>query len=111
MASSDVVVTFGGDTGTPEAAVIRYDRPMRSESKNPPTIASLSASGVAGVHVLCQDCRRSTALPFGRLGLPVQTLFPAIIRLRRFRCEGCGGNRAAVTPDWREYKAPGMGRR
>ena len=83
---------------------------MRSESKNPPTIASLTASGVAGVHVFCQDCRRSTALLFGRFGLPDQTPFPAIVRLRQFRCEGCGGRRAAVTPDWREYKTPGMGR-
>jgi hypothetical protein len=83
---------------------------MRSESKNPPTIATLSASGVAGVYVLCQNCWRSTAIPFDRLGLPDQTPFPIIVRLRRFRCEGCGGLRAAVTPDCREYKAPGMGR-
>jgi hypothetical protein len=82
---------------------------MRRESNKPPTIAHLSASGVAGVFILCLDCRRSTDLPFERLGLPDQTLFPDIVRLRRFRCEGCGGRRAAVTPDWRGYKASGMG--
>jgi len=42
-----------------------------------------------------------------RLG---ETFFPDIVKLRRFRREGCGSIGAVVTPDWRGMNAPGMGR-
>ena len=43
------------------------------------------------------------------VALPDGTLFPNIVKLRHFRCEGCGSTDATVTPDWRGMKAPGMG--
>ncbi len=75
----------------------------------PPTIAKLKSMGLEGVEVMCRDCRRSTALPFNVIALPDETLFPYIVKLRRFRCEGCGSHKAVVTPDWRGMNARGMG--
>jgi hypothetical protein len=83
---------------------------MRRESKNPPSIASLKAAGVRGFYATCRDCRRSTPMVFDVLALPDERAFPDIGKGCRFRCKGCGSAQAAVTPDWREYKAPGMGR-
>lgn len=80
--------------------------PSREHAK-PPTIGCLKAMGVDGVDIVCRDCRRSTSLPFDAIALPDQTLFPDVVKLRRFRCEGCGSTRAVVTPDWRGMKAPG----
>jgi len=39
---------------------------------------------------MCRECRRSKAVAFGLIGLPDETLFPNIAKLRRFKCEGCG---------------------
>ena len=75
----------------------------------PPTIGDLKAMGVEGVDVTCRDCRRSEPVPFAVLALPDETLFPRIVKLRRFRCAGCGSRAAFVTPDWRGMKAPGAG--
>ena len=83
--------------------------PCMRKSSNPPTIAKLKSMGVAGIDVACRDCLRSTSLPFDLIALLDETLFPDIVKLRRFRCEGCGSKRAVVTPDWRGMKAPGMG--
>jgi hypothetical protein len=55
--------------------------------------------GVEGIEVMCRDCRRSAALSFDVITLPDETPFPEIVKLRRFRCEGCGSNKAVVTPD------------
>jgi hypothetical protein len=49
---------------------------MRAEPKNPPTIASLKASGVAGFYVTCRDCRRSTPKAFVVFAQPDETCFP-----------------------------------
>jgi hypothetical protein len=81
-----------------------------TEPPNPPTIAHLKAMGVEGVDVTCRDCQRSKPLSFDVIVLPDETLFPDIVKLRRFMCEGCGSNRAVVTPDWRGMNAPGNGR-
>ncbi len=79
------------------------------EFAKPPTIARLKAMGVEGVDVLCRECRRSTALTFDVIALRDETLFPDIVKLRRFRCEGCGSRQAIVVPAWRGMKAPGAG--
>lgn len=65
--------------------------------------------GVEGVDVTCRDCRRTTSLPFAALALPDETLFPRIVKLRRFRCDECGSREAFVMPDWRGMNASGMG--
>ena len=83
--------------------------PARHEPKLPPTIARLKEMGVAGVEAMCRDCRRSAPLSFDVIALPDETPFPEIVKLRRFRCEGCGSKKAVVTPDWRGMKVPGMG--
>jgi hypothetical protein len=76
----------------------------------PPTIAHLKAMGVEGIYATCRSCQRSEPVPFDVIALPDETLFPAIAKLKRFRCGGCGCKQAFVTPDWRGMKAPGMGR-
>jgi hypothetical protein len=58
--------------------------------------------GVEGVEVMCRPA-------FDVIDLPDETLFPDIVKLRRFRCHGCGSRRPFVTPDWRNMKAPGAG--
>lgn len=70
----------------------------------PPTIARLKAMGVDGVYALCRDCRRSEPVSFDVVALSGETLFPNIVKLRRFRCGG-----AVLTPDWRGMNAPGAG--
>ena len=78
----------------------------------PPTIGSSKTEGLTGVWVTClhPDCRRSVALEWDRLGLPDDTPFLEIGARRRFVCSGCGSREVSVTPDWREYRAQGMGR-
>jgi hypothetical protein len=46
---------------------------------------------------------------FDAIGLPDETPFPDIGRARRFRCMACGSGDSVVVPDWRGYRAPGMG--
>ena len=76
-----------------------------------PTIANLKHIGLTGVLLLCRDCKHSGAVAFDALRLPDDTPFPLIVVLRapRFRCSQCGSRDCAVTPDWRGYRASGMG--
>jgi hypothetical protein len=76
----------------------------------PPTIGDLKKMGLTGVLPLCRDCKHAGAVPFDALGLPDDTPFPLILRKRRFRCEPCGSRDCQLTPDWRDYRASGMGR-
>ena len=64
---------------------------------------------VEGVDVTCRDCLRSVPVPFAVLALPDETLFPQIVKPRRFRCANCGPVMAFVTLDWRGRRAPGAG--
>jgi C4-type Zn-finger protein len=79
---------------------------------NPPTIAHLQSDGVAGAWVTCRNpvCLRSTPLSFKAIGLAPETPFPNIARVKRFVCAACGSRRIDVSPDWREFRAAGMGR-
>jgi hypothetical protein len=74
---------------------------------DPPTIADLKAMGVEGVDVTCRDCQRSEPVSFDVIALPDETLFPNLVKLRRFGCASCGSRAAFVTPGWRGMKAPG----
>ena len=78
----------------------------------PPTIADLQSRGVAGAWVTCRNpvCLRSTPVSFKAIGLAPETPFPNIARVKRFVCAGCGSRRIDVSPDWREFRAAGMGR-
>ena len=60
--------------------------------------------GVECVDVTCRDCQRSEPVAFDVIALPDETLFPNIVKLRRFRCAGCESRSAFVTPDWRGMK-------
>lgn len=75
----------------------------------PPTIGALKTLGVTGVLPLCRDCKHGGAVAFDALGLPDDTPFPQVLGLRRFRCQNCGSRDCHVTPDWRNYRASGMG--
>ena len=87
-------------------------RAMQAEAFKPPTIGKLRAMGLEGMWVHCAraGCGHSAALAFDRLGLPDDVPFPEISPRRRFTCSGCGAVASAVTPDWREYHASGMGK-
>jgi hypothetical protein len=63
--------------------------------------------GVAGVDVTCRTCQRSKPVAFDVIALPDETLFPHIVKLRRFRCDACGSRVAFVTPDWSGMSAGG----
>ena len=79
----------------------------------PPSIAHLKSQGCAGVTVSCSEpgCRRLVDLPWSVVGLPEDTPFPRVARLRRFVCSGCGRRSIDVVPDWRAVEAPGAARR
>jgi hypothetical protein len=78
----------------------------------PPTIGHMKMLGLAGVWVTCtrDRCHRDVALGFDQLGLPDDLPFPEIGARRRFVCSACGSKAVSVTPDWREYRARGMGK-
>ena len=86
------------------------------EARLPSTIADLRSQGVAGAWVTCCNpvCLRSTPVAFAAIGaaigLPPDTPFPNIARVRRFVCAACGSKRADVSPDWRGHKGKGNGR-
>ncbi len=46
---------------------------------------------------------------FDAIDLADQTPFPEIGRARRFRCSACGERDFAIAPEWRGYRALGMG--
>lgn len=64
----------------------------------PPMIAHLSAQGVTGALVSCSKCQRSKALTWEQIGLPGQTEFPQIARLKQFTCSGCGSQDISIMP-------------
>jgi hypothetical protein len=55
-------------------------------------------------------CQHSGTVAFDAINLPEEAPFPEIGRARRFRCTACGSRDYAVVPDWRGYRAPGMGK-
>ena len=77
----------------------------------PPTIADLRRMGLAGVWITCDHahCGRQTAVSWADLGLPDETFFPDIHKLKRYRCSACGGRAFRVDPDWRAYHPQGGG--
>jgi hypothetical protein len=77
---------------------------------HPPTIASLKRMRLTGVLPLCRDCRHSGAVAFETLRLPDETPFPRILVVRKFRCLACGSRDCRIAPDWRGYRASGMGK-
>ena len=82
------------------------DREARNHAP-PPTIAYLRGQGVMGARVSCRntDCSRTVTVPFDKMGLPEDTPFPQIARLRKWICAKCGGRQISVMPDWRDPRA------
>lgn len=78
----------------------------------PPTIAHWRGHGLKAIEVCCYAgyCRHSGRIEFDALGLPDETLFHDIPRLRRFRCMACGAHAMDVRPDWTDHRAHGAGR-
>ena len=82
------------------------DREARNNAP-PPTIAYLRTQGVVGARVSCRnaDCGRAVTVPFDKIGLPEDTPFPQIARLRKWVCQQCKGRQVSVMPDWRNSQA------
>ncbi len=78
----------------------------------PPTVGDLRSLGITGLQVTCSGahCFHSAAFEFGRLHIPDATRFPDIRGLLRFVCTSCGAREFHIMPDWRGYRAQGMGR-
>lgn len=76
----------------------------------PPTIAFLTAQGIAAATVWYEACKRSAWVPFAAMGLPPDTPFPAIARRRRFRCSACGSREVTLQPCLAAKPARGAGR-
>ena len=76
----------------------RYTGPL-------PTIADKRRLGMTGFRVECATlyCYHTKRVEFDALGLPDDTVFIDIPKLRRFVCERCGGREATVFADWNEY--------
>jgi hypothetical protein len=76
----------------------RYTGPL-------PTIADTKRLGMTGFRVECSTryCHHEKRVEFDVLGLPDDTVFLDISKLRRFVCEKCGGREATVGGDWNEY--------
>jgi hypothetical protein len=70
-----------------------------------PTIADTKRLGMSGLRVECSTlyCHHEKRVGFDALGLPDDTVFLDIPKLRRFVCEKCGGREAKVGADWNEY--------
>ncbi len=82
------------------------DREARNNAP-PPTIAYLRGQGVTGARVTCRNaaCGRSVTVPFDKMGLPDDTPFPQIARLRKWVCQKCKGRQVSVMPEWRDPRA------
>lgn len=64
------------------------------------TIASLKAQGVKGIVVICDLCPRpDVIMEWDRIGLPDETEFLDITRLKTFRCTRCDLS-GRIMPDW-----------
>lgn len=76
----------------------RYDAPL-------PTIGDSKRLGMTGLRVYCSGlyCHLQRRVEFEALGLPDDTLFRDIPKLRQFVCPRCGGLRVTVGEDWKEY--------
>ena len=83
-----------------------------TQTIEPPTIGHMKALGLAGAWVTCTraGCGRDVAISFYELGLPDGLPFPQIGVRRRFACSACGPKAVSVTPDWRDYRARGVGK-
>ena len=93
----------------------RDDRPRtRSEPYTGPlpTIGETKRHGVVACHIQCAtpNCWNKRRFTFEELGLPDDTIFLHIPRLRRFRCKRCGCRSVRVSADWRDHKAHGNGK-
>lgn len=84
----------------------KYDGPL-------PTIGDSRRSGIVACDVQCAgpDCWHQVGVTFDDLGLPDETVFVDIPRLRRFRCRKCGCRQVRVSPDWTDHRAQGNGRK
>jgi hypothetical protein len=72
-----------------------------------PTIADTKRLGMTSFRVECSTryCHHEKLVEFDALGLPEETVFLDIPKLRRFICEKCGGREATVGADWNGYYA------
>ncbi len=77
----------------------------------PPSIAYLTAQGIAAAIVWCETCRHNARVQFSAMGLPTETPFPDIVRRKRFACLACGGREVTLQPCWADKPAQGTGRR
>ena len=70
-----------------------------------PTIADTKRLGMTGLRVECSTryWHHEKRVEFDVLGLPDDTVFLYIQKLRRFVCEKCGGREATVGADWNKY--------
>jgi hypothetical protein len=68
----------------------------------PPTIAHLRTSRVAGLIVTCNNaiCMHAQRFAFAELALADDIVFVEIVRHRRFICTRCAGRAVHITPDW-----------
>jgi hypothetical protein len=73
---------------------------------NLPTVGSLKKDRLEGYSITCNQCRNAAYFPWGTL--PDDLAF-IHIPTRRFKCSLCGVKRVHISPDWRQYRANGMG--
>ena len=85
------------------ARSVTVDREARNNAP-PPDIAYLRRQGVVGARISCkgEHCGRTVTVPFDKIGLPEDTPFPQIARLRKWVCQKCGSREVSVMPDWRD---------
>jgi hypothetical protein len=76
----------------------RYTGPL-------PTIADNKRLGMTGFRVECATlyCHHTKRVEFDALGLPDDTVFLDIPKLRRFVWEEGGGREATARADWNDY--------
>jgi hypothetical protein len=93
------------------------DAPRRNRRDEPtgplPAIGDSRRHGLVACHIHCEgpNCWHQGRFMFDDLGLPDDTAFLDIARLRGFRCRKCGGRRVHVSPYWRDHVAQGNGKR
>jgi hypothetical protein len=74
------------------------------------TIGDARAGGETQFTVHCEStgCHHKAVMSFDQLGLPDETIFVYIPRVRGFVCSKCGSRNVKVMPIFPDTRAPGI---
>jgi hypothetical protein len=104
---------MGAYVGSNRRRGARFDRVEKGRRMPSPTIARLKSMGANAFSVTCAQasCLHLAFVTFAVAGVDVRAPVLSIADRRRFVCTQCRGRAVSIVPDWRNYRASGIGRR